>query len=135
MKLLPATLFIFAFCQAAYAAPRQTVDVCTPQSIKIKGSWQCFTTTSRGESSGQVYTFSQSGNKFFSTGETSHRLFGTIEGSAIEISEVVNGEELEGYVKRSSGHIISIKGKTNNGIVTVYRDSQAGLGSFNCQKQ
>lgn len=82
-------------CQVVQAAPRQSVEVCTPQSIKVKGTWQCFSTNSRGESSGQVYTFSQSGNRFFSTDETPHELFGTIEGSAIEISEVVSGEELE----------------------------------------
>lgn len=122
---------------AAYAAPtRVTPTTCSPTAVKITGTWQCFSVNSRGESSsGQLYTFKQSGNKFSTSDETPHRLFGTIDGTAIVISEVVSGEEIEGYVKYSQGHIISIKGKSNNAIVTVYRDSQAGIGSFNCQKQ
>jgi len=82
-----------------------------------------------------VYLFKQSGNKFFTEPDTSHRLFGTVQGTAISISEVVSGEELEGFVRQSDGHVISFNGGTNNGIVTVYRDSQAGIGSFNCLKQ
>lgn len=135
MKRFLTVIASLVICSSASAAPRVSPQVCVPQSTKVTGTWQCYSTTSAGSSSGQEYTFAQSGNRFYSTGETSHRLFGTIEGTAIYISEVVNGEELEGFVKYSEGHIISINDKSNNGIVTVYHDSQGGTGSFNCLKQ
>jgi aspartate 1-decarboxylase len=53
----------------------------------------------------------------------------------VQISEVVNGEELEGYVLRAEGHIIPVNGTPARGIVSVYRTSQEGVGSFNCSKQ
>jgi hypothetical protein len=67
--------------------------------------------------------------------ETPHQIFGSVEGTAIKLSEVVNGEELEGFVSYSEGHVISLNGGSNNGIVTVYRSSQDSTGSFNCFKQ
>ena len=107
-----------------------------PQSASVKGTWNCFVTTSRNESSNETYTFTQTGNKFTSNSdETSFKVYGTIDGTSIKISRVVNGEFLEGYVMYAEGHIIGINGKSNNGIVTVYHDSQAGIGSFNCLKQ
>ncbi len=122
----------------ALAADKRLTPVvsCTPKATSIKGTWQCFRTPSVGDSSSETYTFSQSGSKFLSSDDdTSYRIFGTIDGTFVNLSRVVNGEELEGYVLFGQGHIISVGDGTNNGIITTYHDSQAGVGSFNCFKQ
>jgi len=122
---------------ASAADKRLTPSVsCTPKATSIKGTWQCYRTPSVGDSSNETYTFAQSGSKFSSSDDdTSYRIFGTIDGSFVNISRVVNGEELEGYVLFAQGHIISVGDGSNNGIITTYHDSQAGVGSFNCFKQ
>lgn len=109
--------------------------VCKPQAVSIIGAWQCVRSPSSGSSSSQMYTFTQNGNRIVSGEETPHQIFGSVEGNTIKLSEVVNGEELEGFVSHAEGHIISLNGGNNNGIVTVYRDSQDNTGSFNCFKQ
>ncbi len=137
MKKILFSLFLMLLITPLLQAADDTRAgvICSIARSKITGTWSCFVSPSDSDFSSRTYTITQSGNKFYSTGETSHRIFGTIQGTDISISEVVNGEELEGYVLYAQGHLISINGKNNNGIVTVYRDSQGGIGSFNCNKQ
>ena len=132
--LLVLLLLVLSTSFAQAADPRASL-VCSIARSKIAGTWLCYVTPSEGDSASRTYAITQSGNKFYSTGETSYRIFGTIEGTAVSITEVVNGEELEGFVMHAQGHLISINGGSNNGIVTVYHNSQAGIGSFNCSKQ
>ena len=137
MKITTALSFfaLLALPLQVIADIRTKPVIAIPQSTNVKGTWNCYVTPSAGGSSNETYTFSQTGNKFVSSGDaTSYKIYGTIEGSAINISRVVNGEFLEGYVMHAEGHIISINGRSNNGIVTVYHTSQAGTGSFNCYK-
>jgi hypothetical protein len=136
MSILVAasTLLIAPSLTHAQSLVKRT-PVCRPQAVSIAGTWQCFRTPSSGSSSNQIYTFTQNGNRIVSGEEGSYQIFGSVEGTAIKLSEVVNGEELEGFVSHADGHIISLNGGSNNGIVTVYRNSQEGTGSFNCFKQ
>ena len=140
--LLACTLIGAAVIGGASAAAQAATPRCPAKSCAVSiaapgiaGAWNCFRTPSGGSPTNVVYTFVQSGNRFNSSGETSYKVFGRIEGTALNFSEVVGGEELEGYVLYAQGHLIPVNGVANRGIVSVYHTSQGGVGSFNCMKQ
>ncbi len=138
--ILSLSIFItMAQPEAAHALTPIRSTACTSTTISssnLAGTWNCFRTPSSGPFTNAVYTFAQSGNRFYSTGQnTPDKVFGRIEGTALSFTEVVNGEELEGYVLYAEGQLIPVNGQSNRGIVTVYRTSQGGIGSFNCSKQ
>ena len=137
--LLLSAVFLFAgFFVATSAQAAPPITAVQPAS-NISGEWQFFVTPSTGGFTSHTFTIGQKGNRFYSTNlDASYRIYGTINNNQIDISMVVNGEVLEGYVLHGTGHLVNFldgEGRRKTGIVTVYQNSQGGVGSLNGQKQ
>lgn len=78
-------------------------------------------------SSGDV-NLKQTGNKVAGV-SGNWRFVGTLYENSIDLSIVVAGEEVEGYVLHAEGHVLR-----NRQIFTVYTDVSGVVGSFTAQK-
>lgn len=80
-------------------------------------------------------TFTTSGCTFRTTAPTSngYQIYGTITGNQVNLSQVVDGEEAEGYVLQARG----FARKQSSGayvIAGVYQDTNGVVGSWTASK-
>jgi len=121
--------------EAAAATPKTSTTSCCCNT-SISGNYTFFVTPSGGASTGPFTArFATSGCTFRTTVTTSngHRIYGTITGNQVNLTEVVDGEEAEGFVRQVRGFARKTAGGA--GIIAgVYNDTNGVTGSWTASK-
>ncbi len=129
---------VFLCLSPLWAAPtRQAISktsCCC--NVTITGTYTFFVQPAGESSTGPFSaTFSQNGCAFKTTAPTSngYQIYGTVTGNQVNFSQVVDGEEAEGYVLQGRG----MARRTSGGayiIAAVYENTNGVQGSWTASK-
>lgn len=132
-----AVLFsLFFVASAAFAAGEKTSTTSCCCNTSISGTYHFFIAPAGGQSTGPFTArFATSGCTFKTTAGTSngYRIYGTITGNQVNFTEVVDGEEAEGFARQVRG--FARKTSANGAIIVgVFNDTDGVTGSWTASK-
>jgi len=120
------------------AAPRAQAGVrCNPKcgacTYRIDGSWRYYVERTMGDRAFDgTYDIVQTGNIISNSNESSNSMYGNIQNNKVDLTFVVNGEELEWWVMHCEGHVF---GTERDMMAAVCQDVQGTYYSFTARKQ